>query len=69
MTNKNPIIDIVTRTVYYLLPNLEKFNIRNDIVYGTTPTPGAILMTILYALTYALLLLVITQIAFKKKDF
>ena len=69
MTNTNPFVDIVTRTAYYLLPNLEKFNIRNDIVYGTTPSLPAITITLLYAFVYAILLLVITHIAFKKKDF
>lgn len=69
MTNHNPIIDFVTRAIYYLLPNLEKFNIRNDIVYGTIPSTQMISVTVLYAISYATLLLVITQITFKKKDF
>ena len=69
MTTKSTIIEIVTRGIYYILPNLEKFNIRNDIVYGTTPSLSLILVTTLYASAYALLLLVITHVTFKKKDF
>jgi ABC-type transport system involved in multi-copper enzyme maturation permease subunit len=69
MTNKIPLVDWITRAIYYLLPNLEKFNIRNDIIYATTPSLSMVGVTTLYAFSYALLLLVITQIVFKKKDF
>ena len=69
MTTKSTFIEIITRATYYILPNFEKFNIRNDIIYGTLPSNLSIVITILYALTYALLLLSITQLAFKKKDF
>jgi ABC-type transport system involved in multi-copper enzyme maturation permease subunit len=69
MTTRIPFIEMMAKSIYYVLPNLEKFNIRNDIVHGITPSLSMILVTILYAMTYALLLLVITQVAFKKKDF
>ena len=69
MTTKTPIVEFIAKTVYYVLPNLEKFNIRNDIVYGTIPSPTMLLITIAYALAYSLLLLSITQITFRKKDF
>lgn len=69
MTTKSTFIEIITRALYYLLPNLEKFNIRNDIVYGVVQKPSMIFLAILYAISYALLLLVITQTVFKNKDF
>ena len=69
MTTKVPALRITMESIYYVLPNLEKFNIRNDIIHMTTPSPSMILVVILYALSYAILLLVITQLAFKKKDF
>ena len=50
-------------------PNLEKFNIRNDIIHGVTPSFIMILIAILYAVSYSLLLLVITQATFRKKDY
>lgn len=68
-TTKSPAIEMITSVAYYILPNLEKFNIRNDIIYGTIPSPAMIAVAVLYGITYALLLLVITQIVFKKKDF
>jgi ABC-type transport system involved in multi-copper enzyme maturation permease subunit len=69
MTTDIPLIATITKGIYFVLPNLEKFNTRNDIVYGTTPSLSIIAVTVLYALSYALLLVIITQIAFKKKDF
>lgn len=69
MTTKIPIIEFVTKSIYYILPNLEKFNIRNDIVYGTIPSPSMIVVTVLYGICYVFLLLSVTQMVFKKKDF
>lgn len=69
MTTKSTVVEILTQAIYYLFPNLEKFNIRNDIVYGTTPSLTMVAISTLYAIAYAALLLIITQIAFKKKDF
>ena len=69
MTTTSPVIKWVAESTYYILPNLEKFNIRNDIIHGITPSPTMILVTILYAFTYSLVLLVVTQIVFRKKDF
>lgn len=69
MTTKIQAVEYVAKAVYYVLPNLEKFNIRNDIIHGIVPTFSIILIAFLYALSYALFLLVITQLAFRKKDY
>lgn len=69
MTTKNPAVEIITRGVYYIFPNLEKFNIRNDIIHGATPPFTILLVAVLYAFSYALLLLVITERTFRKKDY
>lgn len=69
MTTEIPIIRFITKGIYFILPNLEKFNIRNDIVYMTTPGGAQILVITLYAITYSLILLLVTQLAFRKKDF
>jgi ABC-type transport system involved in multi-copper enzyme maturation permease subunit len=69
MMTKVPIIAWIAKGVYYLLPNLEKFNIRNDIVYGTLPTKPVVIMAILYAFAYATLLIAITHTTLRKKDF
>ena len=69
LTSDSTVVEITTRTIYYLLPNLEKFNMRNDIVHQAIPSLPLVLVTILYAITYAIFLLFLTQAVFKKKDF
>lgn len=59
----------VLQTAYYFLPNLEKFNIRNDVIYEKTPTPFVLLLTLLYALCFAVIIFLITRQSFKKKEF
>jgi ABC-type transport system involved in multi-copper enzyme maturation permease subunit len=55
--------------VYYLLPNLEKFNIRNEIVYGTVPGVKETLYAVVYAVVYAALLFALARTMFKHKEF
>lgn len=59
----------VLQAAYYLLPNLEKFNIRNNVVYEKIPNLSAILLTVLYALCYMIVIFLITKINFRKKEF
>ena len=69
MGTDSPFLELVTRTTYYILPNLEKFNIRNDIVYGLLPSYNLFILTIIYAFCYSLLLFLLAQLMFNKKDF
>lgn len=59
----------VLQGAYYLLPNLEKFNIRNDVIYEKIPSLYVIFLTIIYALCIAVVLFLLTKINFKKKEF
>ena len=59
----------VLETAYYLLPNLEKFNIRNDVVYNKVPTLVTLGLTLVYAFCFAVIIFLITKINFKKKEF
>lgn len=54
---------------YYLLPNLEKFNIRNSIVYEKIPGGGEIILSIIYGIFYIGALLYLANLALKKQDF
>lgn len=69
MTTKIPAVEIAAKAVYYIFPNLEKFNIRNTVIHGETPSLMLLTIAILYAVSYALLLLIITQQAFRKKNY
>jgi len=57
------------RVLYYILPNLDKFNIKNDVVLGLPLHTGTILFSILYAVVYILALLTVTVMIFRKREF
>ncbi len=59
----------ILQSAYYLLPNLEKFNIRNDVVYEKIPTLYSIFLTLVYALCVAIVIFMLAKINFKKKEF
>lgn len=63
---------ILTKTlllaVYYIFPNLEKFNIRNPVVHQITISPQEILLTLGYALAYILLAIYLAQILLNRKE-
>ena len=65
----NPVTDIAIKTIYYILPNLNKFNIRNDIIYNTGINMQGVFIAVFYALLYGGLLFFIATFTFKKKEF
>lgn len=59
---------IFANTVYYILPNLEKFNLRNSVVHDVTPSSGQIIYPIIYSILYVVVLLWASSLALKKQD-
>ncbi|MGB9742578.1 MAG: ABC transporter permease [candidate division WOR-3 bacterium] len=55
--------------LYYLLPNLNNFNLRGDVVHGAPLNPLAIVISIAYALVYTFTLLFIAVVIFNRRDF
>lgn len=66
---KNPVSAVFTEVVYRVIPNLEKFNVRSDAVYGGSPSLDLILYTTAYAVIYTFVLLLLSMIIFEKKEF
>ncbi len=60
--------EVVTRCLYYLLPNLEKFNIRNVVVHDVALTPEAGGIAIAYGLIYIGFLLTLAATLFEKRE-
>jgi ABC-type transport system involved in multi-copper enzyme maturation permease subunit len=69
MILRNPFWKYLTQGLYYLLPNLDKFNIKNEVVLNTALNPWTIFFSVLYALAYILALLALTILIFRKRDF
>lgn len=55
--------------IYYVLPNLEHFNIKSKVIYGEFPERSYFLFSSAYGLIYVILLLYISIIIFEKKEF
>jgi ABC-type transport system involved in multi-copper enzyme maturation permease subunit len=54
---------------YYLLPNLEKFNIKNAVVMKTELNSYLITSTILYGLCYTSAMLILAILIFNRREF
>jgi len=58
---------IVTVT-YYILPNLERFNFKTELVHGLQIPMAAVAWAVLYSLIYAALALFLAWLSFRGKD-
>ncbi|OGY99843.1 MAG: hypothetical protein A2945_02515 [Candidatus Liptonbacteria bacterium RIFCSPLOWO2_01_FULL_52_25] len=56
------------QSIYYLLPNLEKFDVRSAVVHGVSFSATSILITIAYAVCYATVLLSCANFFLKRKE-
>jgi hypothetical protein len=66
---KNESIESLTRSLYLVLPNLERFNLKNEAVYGILPSNGELLSSALYGLLYMVLLLTLANLIFARRQF
>lgn len=64
-----PLAREVIRAIYYLLPNLGRFNISAEVVHGLPLADVFSGMTILYGLLYVVTLLSLTVLIFQRRDF
>ncbi len=56
------------KVIYYVLPNLEHFNIRTQVVYDLSIPQGYIFNAVCYGILYIALLLVLSVVSFSEKD-
>lgn len=58
----------VVRGFFYLFPDLEKFNIRDSVIYGFSLAPAEVFFTITYALFLIVLFLGLASFFLKKRE-
>ena len=58
----------VLKAMYFVLPNLEHFNVRTAIVYGLVLPPHYVWLALWYGVMYAVLLLFLSCVAFGRRD-
>ena len=65
----SPILAKATQAVYWLLPHLELFNARGQVVHGIPVEPERMAFAAAYGLLYALALLVAAGVVFERREF
>jgi ABC-type transport system involved in multi-copper enzyme maturation permease subunit len=65
----NPIMGYITQFIYRVIPNLEKFDVRSEAVYGGDIGWTLISYTTAYALIYTMVLLILSVVIFQKREF
>ena len=64
-----PFTEKIIKAVYYLIPNMENFNIRGRVVYDLPIGHHYVLYTSLYAFVFIGIYLLIASLWFSKRDF
>lgn len=67
--SKNASVEQITRAIYLVLPDLERLNLRNGVVFGQLPAPLELLSAGLYGLLYTGILLGLAVAVFARREF
>ena len=59
---------MILKFFYFLLPNLEHFNIRSRVVYDLPVPPDFVTGALCYGVLYTILLLLLSSMVFSRKD-
>lgn len=59
----------IIQFLYYIFPNLEKFNIRDHVIYQTPVPFLSVIITVSYALLYIFFLLYLAVLLFRRREF
>lgn len=67
--SNNPLVKFFTEAVYRIIPNLEKFDLRSEAVYGGDISASLVLYTTAYTVIYVLVLLILSVNIFQRREF
>ena len=67
--SKNESIENLTSSLYVILPDLSRLDLKNEAVYGLLPNNTELLAHALYGVLYTILLLLIAMMVFAQKEF
>jgi ABC-type transport system involved in multi-copper enzyme maturation permease subunit len=67
--SENVVLKYVTYALHYLLPNLEKFNVKGLVVHGIPIAADYIVWAVIYAVVYVLFLLIAGSAIFQRREF
>lgn len=66
---ENPFLYYVTTIPYYILPNLEYFNLKGQVVYHIPIEQEQLYLASLYGIFYILIILLLSMVIFERRDF
>jgi ABC-type transport system involved in multi-copper enzyme maturation permease subunit len=66
---KSAPLKLFVQGLYILLPDLENFNFKTEVVYGLTVLPKYYIYSALYGFAYTAFILTLAIIIFKRRDF
>jgi len=64
-----PVVKLVGRVVYWILPNFSAFDLKAEVIYGVAMNSKELLLTQLYGVGYLGVLLVLAMTAFSRREF
>jgi ABC-type transport system involved in multi-copper enzyme maturation permease subunit len=69
--SRNPAMERITQSLYLILPDLSRLDLKNDAVYGLQALPDAILLmsNAGYGLLYSVMVLAIAIFIFSRREF
>ncbi len=65
----SPVVKVVSQVMYYVLPNLNNFNVRGEVVHNVLLSPQVLGLSALYAVVYTATLLLVSIAIFNRRDF
>lgn len=66
--SQNVFVNITSTVLYYVLPNLSKFNVKNEVVHGLPIPPSFYVYSIFYGLLYCAMLVIVSSFIFERRN-
>jgi ABC-type transport system involved in multi-copper enzyme maturation permease subunit len=63
------IFKVLAQIVYTILPDLENFNFKTEVVHGLTIPPQVLLYSVAYGFLYTVFILALAILVFRRRDF
>jgi len=63
------LLRVLAQIVYTILPDLENFNFKTEVVHGLTIPPRVLLYSVAYGLLYTVFILILAVLVFRRRDF
>ena len=67
--SESAVVRVVTAVVHYVLPNLEKFDLKDEVVYRMPIDPAYVAGAVLYGAVYILFLMLLSAAIFQRREF